>query len=82
MFLMLGSVQYLIRAKVLLEHIDHTPQLSHMSGKGLNNLALIQGLRDHYVKRRVTKEQESWNMMGDIYRSINQITKNEARTRA
>ena len=77
-----STSQYLIRAKVLLEHINHISRLSQMSRKGLNHLALVQGLRDIHVRRKVMKEQESWNAMEDIYRSINWITKNEARTRA
>ena len=35
-----STSQYLIRAKVLLEHINHTSKLSQISGNGLNNLAL------------------------------------------
>ena len=57
--------QYLTRAKVLLEHINHTSKLSKMSGKVLHNLALIQGLGKHHIRRIVTKEQESWNTMED-----------------
>ena len=53
-----------------------------MSGKGLNNLALVQGHRYHHVRRRVMKEQESWNKMENMYRSVNQITKNEVKTKA
>ena len=75
-------LQYLIRAIVLLEHINHTSELCQMSSKGLNNLALIQWLRDHHMWWRDTKEQESWNTMEDVYRSINQIIKNEVSTRA
>ena len=37
-----STLQYLIRAKVLLEHINHTSKLSHISGKGLNDIALVQ----------------------------------------
>ena len=36
-----STSQYLIRAKVLLECMNHTSRLSQISGKGLNNLALI-----------------------------------------
>ena len=39
-----STSQYLIRAKVLLEHVNHTYKLFQISGKGLNSLALIQGL--------------------------------------
>ena len=35
-----SPLQYLIRAKVLLECMNHTSKLSQISGKGLNNLAL------------------------------------------
>ena len=35
------TVQYLIRAKVLLECIHHTSKLSDISGAGLDNLSLI-----------------------------------------
>ena len=75
-----SMLQYLIRAQVFLECINHTSKLSQMSSKGLNNLSLIQGLGHSQIRRRVMKEQESWNMMEDVYRSTNQITKNEART--
>ena len=51
-----STLQYLIRAKELLKHINHTFKLSQISCKGLNNLALIQGLRDNHIRRRVTKE--------------------------
>ena len=36
-----STSQYLIRAKVLLECMNHTSELLQMSGKELNNLALI-----------------------------------------
>ena len=57
-----STSQYLIRAKVLLKHTNHTSKLSQISGKGLNNLALVQGLRNKHI-RRVAKEQSlgiSW----------------------
>ena len=53
-----------------------------MSGKGLNNLPLVQGLRDNHIRRRVTKEHQSWDTMEDTYRSINKTAKSEVRTRA
>ena len=52
------TLQYLIRAKVLLEHMNHTSKLSQISGKGLNNLSVIQGLRDRHIRWRFAKEQE------------------------
>ena len=36
-----STSQYLIRAKIFLEHMNHTSKLSQISGKGLNNLALV-----------------------------------------
>ena len=54
-----STSQYLIKAKVLLKHINHTFKLSQITGKGLNNLALVWGLRDSHIRWRVTKEQES-----------------------
>ena len=44
-----STSQYLIRGNVLLEHMNDTSKLSKISGKGLNNLALIQGLRDCHI---------------------------------
>ena len=72
-----STSQYLIRAKVLLKHINHKSKLSKISGKGWNNLALIQGHRDSHIRWRVTKEQESWATTEDVYRCINGITKTE-----
>ena len=43
------TVQYLVRAKVLLECIHHMPKLSDISGFGLNNLSLVQGLREAHI---------------------------------
>ena len=45
-----STSQYLIRTKVLLKHINHTSKLSHISSKGINNLALVQGLRDSHIR--------------------------------
>ena len=77
-----STSQYLIRAKVLLEHMNHTSKLLQISGKGLNKLALIQGLRDCHIRRRVEKEQESWITMEDVYKSISMIIKTDACTKA
>ena len=46
------------------------------------NLSLIQGLRDHHIRRRVVKEQESWRTMEDVFKSINKITRIEEQTKA
>ena len=73
-----STSQYLIRAKVSLECMNHTSKLSQISGKELNSLSLIQGLRDYHIRWRVAKEQESWITIEDIYRSISRITKTDA----
>ena len=62
--------------------MNQTSKLSEISGKGLNNLALIQGLRDCHIRWRVAKEQESWITMEDDYRSINRIIATDAHTKA
>ena len=72
-----STLQYLIRAKVILECMNHTSKLSQISGKRLNSLALVWGLRDSHIRWRVAREQESWTMMEDIYRSINRITRTD-----
>ena len=77
-----STSQYLIRAKVLSDHINHTSKLSHISSKRFNNLALIQRLRDSHISWRVAKEQESWTTMEDVYRCINRITKTDVHTKA
>ena len=57
-------------------------KISQISGKRLNNVALIQGLRDCHIRRRVAKEQESWIMLENVYKNINKITKSDACTKA
>ena len=69
--------QYLISAKVLLEHIHHTSKLWDISASGLNNISVICGLSEHHIRRRLTKEQESWVTMEDVFMSINRITRTE-----
>ena len=76
------TVQYPVRADILLEHIHHTSKLSGISGAGLDNLSLIQGLRDHHIRRRVAKEQEFWRTMEDVFKSINMITRTEEQKKA
>ena len=39
-----STSHYLISTKVLLEHMNHTCKLSQISGKRLNNLALVDKL--------------------------------------
>ena len=56
--------------------------LSDISGSGLDNLSLIQSLRDHHIRRRVAKEQESWVTAEDVFKSINRITRTEEQMKA
>ena len=55
--------------KVLLEHIHCISKLSDILGTGLDNLSLIQGLRDHHIRRRVVKDQEFWMTMEDVFKA-------------
>ena len=36
-----STVQYLVRVRVLLEHIHHTSKLADISGFGTDNLSLV-----------------------------------------
>ena len=40
-----STSQYLIRAKALLEHMNHTSELSLILGNGMNNLGLVWGIK-------------------------------------
>ena len=71
------TAQYLVRAKVLLECIHHTTKLGDITGSSWDNLYLICRLKAPHVNKRVTKEQDSWRMMEDIFQTINHITKTE-----
>ena len=52
-------LQYLMHAKVYLEHINHTSKLSSMDGSGLNHISLAQDLSDNYIRWRASKEAEN-----------------------
>ena len=77
-----STTQYLVRAKVLLERIHQTYKLSEISGNGMDNLLLICGLPEHHIRKQDVKEQESWHMMEDVFKSINCITMMEERSQA
>ena len=53
-----STTRYLVRAKVLLEQIHRTSKLSEISGYGMDNLSLIQGLWENHIKKWLTREQE------------------------
>ena len=42
--------QYLVRAKTYLKRINHTSKLSNINGGGVNHLALVQGVKDLYIR--------------------------------
>ena len=46
-----STSQYLVSAKVLLEHIHYMSKLSDISGFGLDNLSLVQVLREAHIQR-------------------------------
>ena len=77
-----STSQYLIRTKVLLECMNHASKISQISGRRLNSLAIIWGLRDCLIRWRVAKQQESWITMEDVYIRITKITKTDAQTKA
>ena len=77
-----STVQYLVRPRVLLECIHHTSKLAEISGCGMDNLSLVCGLRKAHIRRWVTKEQESWRTMKDVFKSINKVTRTEEQTKA
>ena len=48
----------------------------------MNNLSLVQGLREAHIRRWVAKEQESWRTMDDGLKSMNKVTRIEEQTKA
>ena len=46
-----STAQYLVRARVLLEHIHCMPKLADILGFGKDNLSLVQGLREAHIRR-------------------------------
>ena len=72
-----ATIQYLSRAKVLLEHIHHTTKLSSIPGEGWDNLYLVTGLKAPHMRRRVASEQDSWRTMEDVFNTIDHIAKTE-----
>ena len=68
--------------KVLLESIHRTSKLSEISGYGMDNLLLINGLWEHYIRKQVTKEQESSCTMENVFKRISHVTMLEERSKA
>ena len=75
------TIQYLSRAKVLLEHIHHTTKLSSIPGVSWDNLYLVQGLKAPQIRRRVASEQDSWRKMEDVFNTIDHISRTEDRNK-
>ena len=73
-------VQYLVRATMYLERINHMSKLSNMNGGGLNHLPLVQGIKDLYI--RVPKEAENWSVLEGAFNSISKHARAEERTKA
>ena len=74
--------QYLICANDYLECIYHTSRLSSMDGSGRNHISLVQGLSDHYIRRRASKDAENWKTMEDAFNSITKIARTAGKTKA
>ena len=71
------TAQYLIMAKVQLEHIHHTTKLSSISGTGWDNMYLVRGLKALHIWKKVANEQDSWRTMQDVFDTINYMTRME-----
>ena len=75
------TTQYLVRAKILLESIHHTSKLSDNTGSSWDKLYLVCRLKAPHIRKRVTKEQDSWRMMEYVFQTINHITQTEGKTK-
>ena len=53
-----------------------------MNCGGLNNLPLVQGVKDSYIRQRVAKEVENWRTMEDAFNSISKHARAAERTKA
>ena len=73
---------YLICAIDYLEYINHTNTLVSMDGSGLNHFSLVQGLNDHYIRRRACKDAENWKTMAEAFNSITKIARTVEKTKA
>ena len=73
--------QYLICVKDYLECINHTSRLASMDGSGLNNISLVQGLSDNYIRRKASKDAENWKTMSDAFDSIAKIARTAGKTK-
>ena len=74
--------KYLTCTKDYLECINHTSRVANMDVSGLNHISLVQGLSDHYVRRRVSKDAENWKTMADAFNSITKIARTAGKTTA
>ena len=73
--------QYLLTAKVLLEHIHYTTMLLSIPGVGWDNLSLVRGLNAPHIRRGVASEQYSWRMKEDVFNTIHHIARTEDRNK-
>ena len=53
-----------------------------MDGSGLNYISLVQGLSDHYLRRRAFKDAENWKTKADAFDSITKIVRTAGKTKA
>ena len=57
-------------------------ELSNMNGGGLNNLPLVQGVKDWYIRWGVAKEAVNWRTMDDAFNSISKHARVTESTKA
>ena len=72
---------FLARAKILLECIHHTAQLSSIPGVGWDNLYLVRGLKELCIRRREAREQDFWRMNEDVFDTMSCIATTEERNK-
>ena len=76
------TIQYLVRAKFLLEHIHQTTKLEDIAGNNWDNLYLMDGTEGTAYQERAAMEQESWRTMEDVFQTIHCIPKTEEKIKA
>ena len=70
-------MQYISRAKVLLEHIHNTSKMCKSLGVGYDKLYLVRGLHSLHAWWRVASKQDTWLSMDNVIQTIEWVTRSE-----
>ena len=70
-------MQYLARAKVLLECIHHTSKLCDIQGSGYDSFYLVWALCSPHIQRWVASKQDTWQSMEDVFEMIDHVTRSK-----